>query len=81
MLVWHFADEGAILVHTKELEAVDTERVVSPPPTAEELTRRRDLITKILANAEKRVIAPRTSADLVHQVRDEQKRAHEDWFH
>ena len=45
------------------------------PPSAEELARRQALVAKILANREKRGIAPLTSADLVRQVRDEAERS------
>ena len=41
------------------------------PPTEEELAQRRAVIETILANREKRRIAPLTTADLVHLARED----------
>ncbi|MGH2367549.1 MAG: hypothetical protein ACRDI2_05065 [Chloroflexota bacterium] len=48
------------------------------PVSEEELARRQTLVKEILANRERRVISPLTTADLVHQVREEEYRSYED---
>ena len=40
-------------------------------PTAQELVRRHEVVTKILANRARRVISPSTAADLVRAAREE----------
>ena len=50
------------------------------PPTEEELQRRRELIEQIVKNREGRSIAPLTTADLIHQVRDEREERHRSWL-
>lgn len=50
-----------------------------PIPTKQELARRQALVNRLLKNAEKRIIAPLSTADLVHQARKERDRAHERW--
>ena len=44
---------------------------LTAPPSAEELDRRRALIARITAARQGRSIAPLTTADLVHQAREE----------
>jgi hypothetical protein len=48
------------------------------PVSADELARRQVLVAEILANRERRVISPRFTADLVHQVREEEYRSYGD---
>lgn len=48
------------------------------PPSPEELARRQALVKQILAERTTRVITPLTSADLVHQVREEEYRSYDD---
>jgi len=48
-------------------------------PTRAELARRQEAIARILANADKRVIAPLTSTELVQQSREERQEAYERW--
>lgn len=55
-------------------------RIITIPfPTKQELARRQALVNRILTNAEKRIIAPLITADLVHQARKEREKAHERW--
>lgn len=72
-----YESERAETVSTEAREEAtkDPERVSHEGPTAQELDRRQALVTKILAASKDRVIAPLTTADLVHRVRKEQDRA------
>ena len=47
-----------------------------PPHSPEELERRKRVVEAILANRQKRVIAPLTSADLVHLAREQEEDAY-----
>ena len=49
-------------------------------PSEEELTRRREVVTRILANQKGRSIAPLTAADLIRQVRDEREERYRSWL-
>ena len=49
-------------------------------PSEEELTRRREVVTRILANQKGRSIAPLTTADLIRQVRDEREERYRSWL-
>ena len=49
-------------------------------PSDEELARRREVVTRILANQEGRSIAPLTTADLIHQVREEREERYRSWL-
>jgi prevent-host-death family protein len=53
------------------------EKASTQPVSREELAQRQVLVARVLANAEKRVIAPLTTAGLVHQVREEEQEAYE----
>jgi len=46
--------------------------IFGPPPTAEELARRKALLARIAAKRKERVIAPMTSAELVREARKEE---------
>jgi hypothetical protein len=59
------------------MERVETRMTLPPSPAAEEIARRQVLAKQILANRERRRIAPLTSADLVHQVREEEDRSYD----
>ncbi len=50
------------------------------PPTPEELARRQAIGAKILQLREQLNIAPLTTADLIHQVREEREEAYERWI-
>jgi hypothetical protein len=51
---------------------MDKEReALFAPPSQEELARRQQVVAQILANREKRVISPLSSADLVDMARKE----------
>lgn len=45
---------------------------LTTPPSAEELARRRSVVARIKASRTGRSIAPLTTADLVHQAREEE---------
>jgi excisionase family DNA binding protein len=49
-------------------------------PSDEELARRREVVARILANQAGRSIAPLTTADLIHQVRDEREERYRSWL-
>ena len=49
---------------------------LTAPPSAEELARRRVLVARITAARQGRAIAPLTTADLVHQAREEEERSY-----
>jgi prevent-host-death family protein len=66
---------------SKEVAAVRNELLSTSSPTKEELAHRQALVAKVLAHAEKRVISPLTTADLVHQARAEREEAYERWSH
>jgi hypothetical protein len=51
------------------------QQLIAPPP-AEELARRRVLVARITAARQERAIAPLTTADLVHQAREEEDPSH-----
>jgi prevent-host-death family protein len=51
------------------------EKIIGQPPTKEELAQRRKVVARILKLREKASIAPLTTADLVHQVREEEKQS------
>jgi excisionase family DNA binding protein len=58
---------------TKE---VSMENPPLPPPTEEELARRKTLVAQILAKSKDRSIAPLTTADLVRQARAKERRSY-----
>jgi excisionase family DNA binding protein len=66
-------------VRGKEVH-VERAKVLGEPPSAAELARRQKVVAQILANREKRSIAPLTSADLIHQVREEREERYRSWF-
>ena len=49
---------------------------LTAPPSAEELARRRAVFERIKAARQGRSIAPLTTADLVHQAREEEARSY-----
>lgn len=61
------------------MERVEMTLTLPLPPSPEEITQRQALVKQILANRERRNTAPLTSADLVHQVREEEYRSYDDW--
>lgn len=50
---------------------------LTAPPSATELARRRAVYERIVAHRREVNIAPLTTADLVHQAREEEARSHE----
>lgn len=62
--------EAALAANRSEAE---TTRALLAPPSPEELARRRAVYDDIQAHRHERVIAPLTSADLVHIARAEEK--------
>ena len=63
----------------KEAVPMEEKRTLFQPPTPEEIARRQALVARILTKAEGRVIAPLKTTDLVHKVRQEERKAHERW--
>ena len=61
--------------------SMNKKRMSSSPPTEEELAHRQAVVAKVLANADKRVVSPVTSADLVQMARQERDEAYERWTH
>jgi hypothetical protein len=51
---------------------------LTAPPSPEELARRRALVARIKAARIERSIAPMTTADLVHQAREEEYQSYGD---
>jgi len=51
-------------------------QTLTTPPTAEELARRQSVIARTLEHRKDLVIAPRTTADLIHQVREEEEQSY-----
>lgn len=51
---------------------MDKEEVRVEPISKDELTRRKNLVAEIVAKRKERVIAPLTTADLVHKVREDE---------
>lgn len=49
-------------------------------PSAEALAQRQEVVARILASQKGRSIAPLTSADLIHQVRDEREERYRSWL-
>jgi hypothetical protein len=49
---------------------------LTAPPSAEELARRKDVFARIVAHRREASIAPLTTADLVHQAREEEERSY-----
>jgi excisionase family DNA binding protein len=66
-------DLAAVIQPAKGSEvSMDKEReALFAPPSQEELARRQQVVAQILANREKRVISPLSSADLVDMARKE----------
>ncbi|MCL4543210.1 MAG: type II toxin-antitoxin system Phd/YefM family antitoxin [Chloroflexi bacterium] len=62
-----------------EVKPVPTEKITIPPPSKAEVARRQALVANILTKAQKRVISPLTTADLLQQVRVEREEAYERW--
>ena len=61
--------------HTGKEDLMSPEQLkqqLTAPPSAEELARRRALVERITAARRERSIAPMTTADLVHQAREEE---------
>ncbi|MDQ3700819.1 MAG: hypothetical protein M3442_07860 [Chloroflexota bacterium] len=71
--------EGVTSKRVTTMEGVETMLTLPSSPSPEEIARRQALVKQILANRERRNIAPLTSADLVHQVREEEYRSYDDW--
>ncbi len=71
------------------IKVEDLEKVISPArksqkeenimskPSKQEITRRKALVKKILANRERMVITPLTTTDLIHQVREQESRSYD----
>jgi prevent-host-death family protein len=72
---WGPADQGSD--GGKEM-TMSREQTVVSPPTKEELARRQKLAAEIRKLREQSNIAPLTTADLVHQVREEEIRSYGD---
>ena len=49
---------------------------LTAPPSAEELARRKEVFARIVAHRREASIAPLTTADLVHQAREEEERSY-----
>jgi hypothetical protein len=65
--------------HARKEDAMSLEQLkqqLTAPPSAEELARRRAVFERIKAARQDRSIAPLTTADLVHQAREEEYRAY-----
>ena len=64
-----------------ELKPMGQETSTARPPTKEELARREALVAKILKLREETNIAPLTTADLIHQTREEREHDYARWSH
>ncbi len=73
------AAETGTSEEVRTMERDEMRRRLFAPVSPEELARRHALLEQILANRERRNIAPLTSADLVRQVREEEYRSYDDW--
>lgn len=60
----------------EEVHTTSEEPIRSQAPSPEEVARRQAVVKQILTKRDQRVIAPLTSADLVHRVRRQEGRAH-----
>ena len=72
-------DEGrdvVALVSPEVLARWEQGNAVSPMPTPEELKRRQSLVASILEARKQAVITPLTTADLVHKVREQERRSY-----
>lgn len=65
--------------YEQEVDTLPKDAISAQPPSEQELARRQALVAKILANAERRVIAPLTTAELVRKARAERQKAYERW--
>lgn len=74
-------DERASTRADKEVDAIartEARQRLFAPVSEAELAKRQTLVQAILVNRERRVISPLTTADLVHQVREEEYRSYDD---
>jgi hypothetical protein len=78
---WVRLDREQNRVDAGKKATMNKENSAAKPATKEELAHRQAVVAKVLANAEKRVISPLTTADLIHQVREEREEAYERWTH
>ena len=69
-------DLAAIIQPARPRPSIDIV-AIAHPVTPEEVTRRQDLVARILERRKQRVIAPLSSADLVHAARKQDEMTHD----